>query len=232
MVEGTLFDATADAPLALLDLTGVASLPGRHNWQNAAAAYAACKATGLDPPVIAACLRSFPGLPHRQELVALIDGVAFVNDSKATNADAAVRALACYREIFWIAGGLPKEGGLAALLSEAGRIEAAFLIGQAAEAFAAELGERVPHRACGTLDRAVGEASAAARDALAQGRCREPVVLLSPACASFDQFSDFEARGEAFKQAVEALPGERGEIHDWVQGAAGGAGPREGERLQ
>ncbi|HSO43848.1 MAG TPA: UDP-N-acetylmuramoyl-L-alanine--D-glutamate ligase, partial [Rhodospirillales bacterium] len=138
---------------------------------------------------------------HRQELIAVIDDVAFVNDSKATNADAAAKALACYDAIYWIAGGRPKEGGLAGLEAYLPRIRHAFLIGEAAEGFAHTLDGIVPTTFCGTLDRAV----AAAAEAAAAEHETHPVVLLSPACASFDQFANFEARGDAFRALVQGL---------------------------
>ncbi len=219
--EGVLYDDTEGSADPVLDLREVASLPGVHNWQNAAAAYAASRAVGVDPPVIAACMRSYPGLPHRQELVALIDGVAYVNDSKATNADAAAKALACYDPIYWIVGGRAKEGGLAGLESFSPRIAHAFPIGEAEDAFAAALEGRVPVTRCGDLATAVGVARAQAREDGRPGA----VVLLSPAAASFDQFEDFEARGEAFRNLVAALPGERDE--DSLPGV-----PRPGGRLQ
>jgi len=203
--EGKLIDDTDQTAVPVIDLREVATLPGSHNWQNAAAAYAACKAAGVMPQVIAACLRSFPGLPHRQERVAVIDGVLYVNDSKATNVDAAAKALACYEDIYWIAGGRAKDSGLADLDPLLSRVVQAFLIGEAEALFAEALDGKVPAARCGTLDRAV----AAARDrALGDGR-PHPVVLLAPACASFDQYPDFEVRGEAFRAAVAALPGTR-----------------------
>ena len=203
--DGTLFDATiADAPRRVLDLSEAAALPGEHNAQNAAAAYAAARALGLNVADIAAAIRTFPGLSHRQERIAIIDGVAFVNDSKATNADAAARALACYGQIFWIAGGRPKEGGLEAIRPYLARIRHAFLIGEAMEGFAAWLDGQVAFTRCGTLQQAVAAAAAAARTAARRGD-GNPVVLLSPACASFDQFTSFEARGQAFRNLVEAL---------------------------
>ncbi|HEY9539125.1 MAG TPA: UDP-N-acetylmuramoyl-L-alanine--D-glutamate ligase [Kiloniellaceae bacterium] len=204
--DGVLIDDSDGRRVPAMDLRQVASLPGSHNWQNAAAAYAACKTVGVDPAVICACLRSFPGLAHRQQIVAVIDGVPYVNDSKATNADAAAKALACYDRILWIAGGRAKEGGLAGLEPYYGRIAHAFLVGEAAEDFARTLEGSVPVSLSGTIAQAV----TAARDAAT--RLPGSVVLLSPACASFDQFPNFEKRGEAFVAAVKALPGERGEI--------------------
>jgi UDP-N-acetylmuramoylalanine--D-glutamate ligase len=171
--------------------------------------------------VIAACMRSYPGLPHRQELLAIVDGVAYVNDSKATNADAAAKALACYEPIYWIAGGQAKEGGLAGLDHLLDHVAGAFLIGESEAAFADALDGRVPVARCGDLATALDAARA---QALAEAR-PGAVVLLSPAAASFDQFEDFEARGEAFRALVEALPGSRDDH------ALPGV-PRAGGRLQ
>jgi UDP-N-acetylmuramoylalanine--D-glutamate ligase len=204
--DGVLIDDTEGQAVRAMDLKEVPSLPGSHNWQNAAAAYAACKEIGVQPPVICACLRSFPGLAHRQQIVAVIDGVPYINDSKATNADAAAKALACYDRILWIAGGRAKEGGLAGLESYYGRIAQAFLVGEAANDFAAVLEGHVPVSLSGTIAQAVPAAAEAA------SRLPGSVVLLSPACASFDQFPNFEKRGDAFVEAVKALPGERGTL--------------------
>ena len=146
---------------------------------------------------------SFPGLAHRMEQVGRKGRVLFVNDSKATNADSAAQALACFSDIFWIAGGKPKTGGIASLAGFFPRIRKAYLIGEAAAGFAAELEGQVPHVVAGTLDRAV---ELAARDAEASD-VAEPVVLLSPACASFDQYRNFEVRGDKFRELVLALPG-------------------------
>ena len=189
------------SPIA--ELGGIGSLRGLHNAQNAACATAAALALGLDAPAIQAGLRSFPGLPHRMEEVGRRRAVLFVNDSKATNADSAAQALACFGDIFWIAGGRPKTGGIESLRSFFPRIRKAYLIGEAADQFAATLADTVPHEITGTLDKAL---AAAARDAAASSAA-EPVVLLSPACASFDQYRNFEVRGDAFRALVEALPG-------------------------
>ena len=201
VLDGRLIDDAAGGDGDGLDLRDLSRLPGRHNWQNAAAAYAACRAAGLAADAIATGFATFPGLPHRLEPVAVVDGVAFVNDSKATNAAAAETALLCYDDIYWIAGGQAKAGGIAALTPHFDRIAHAFLIGEAADDFAATLAERVPCTISRTLAAAVG----AAHDR-AVADCRPgAVVLLSPAAASFDQFADFEARGEAFRAAVQAL---------------------------
>ncbi|WEK38638.1 MAG: UDP-N-acetylmuramoyl-L-alanine--D-glutamate ligase [Candidatus Brevundimonas colombiensis] len=183
----------------IADLTPARSLPGRHNAQNAAFAYAAARALGVSHAAAVKGLLTFPGLAHRMETVARVGAVRFVNDSKATNADAARQALSSYPSVFWIAGGVPKAGGIDDLADLFPRVSKAYLIGQAADAFAATLGA-APHVISQTLDAAV---VAAAADAAAAGG--EQVVLLSPACASFDQFADFEARGEAFRAAVQTL---------------------------
>ncbi|NEW96992.1 UDP-N-acetylmuramoyl-L-alanine--D-glutamate ligase [Rhodopseudomonas sp. BR0G17] len=188
-------------------LGGIGSLRGLHNAQNAAAAAAAVMALGVSPEVLQQSLRSFPGLAHRMEQVGRQVSekgtTLFVNDSKATNADAAAKALSSFGEIFWIAGGKPKTGGIESLAEYFPRIRKAYLIGQAAQEFAATLEGRVPYEISETLEVAV---PAAARDAAASGQA-EPVVLLSPACASFDQFRNFELRGTRFRELVTALDG-------------------------
>jgi UDP-N-acetylmuramoylalanine--D-glutamate ligase len=200
-VEGKLVDAISGKPVEIMDLTSIERLPGKHNWQNAAAAYAVTRALGFGIDEVTAGLRSYLGLAHRQELVAVIGGVRFVNDSKATNADAAAKALACYDNIYWIAGGKPKEGGLAGLETFYPRIRRAYLIGEAADEFSKQLGKAVANKKCGTLDKAV---TAAAADAGSEA-ARDPVVLLSPACASFDQYPNFEIRGDHFRKLVQEL---------------------------
>ena len=185
------------------DLTGIGSLRGAHNAQNAACAIAACLALGLDPAAIQKGLASFPGLTHRMQPIGRKGTVLFVNDSKATNADSAAKALASFPDIFWIAGGKPKTGGITSLAEFFPRIAKAYLIGEAAKEFAATLDGKVPYEIVETLDRAV---PFAARDAAAS-RLKEPVVLLSPACASFDQYRNFEVRGQAFSDLVLAVPG-------------------------
>jgi UDP-N-acetylmuramoylalanine--D-glutamate ligase len=195
------------APVVALD--ALPRLPGVHNWQNAAASYAAARRCGVPAGTAVAALKSFPGLAHRQELVAMIGGVHYVNDSKATNADAAAKALACYDDIYWIAGGLAKEGGIASLAPFFPRIRHAYLIGRAADAFATTLDGKVPLTMSGDLAAAVAAAHAAAQEAARRGSGggrAGPVVLLSPACASFDQFPNFEVRGSEFRRLVEALP--------------------------
>jgi UDP-N-acetylmuramoylalanine--D-glutamate ligase len=203
--DGRLIDATGAEPATVLDLAAAERLPGAHNWQNAAAAYAAARSLGLPGEAAAAAIRTFPGLAHRQELVDTIDGVRFINDSKATNADAAEKALACYQAVYWIAGGLPKEGGITTLAPHFGRLRHAYLIGTATEEFAATLGSSVPFTRSGDLASAVAAAAAQARRDGVDGA----VVLLSPACASYDQFAHFEARGDAFRALVAGLRGKR-----------------------
>jgi UDP-N-acetylmuramoylalanine--D-glutamate ligase len=188
---------------AVVQIGGIGSLRGQHNAQNAACATAAGLALGLSPQTIQAGLVSFPGLAHRMEQVATKGSVLFVNDSKATNADAAARALASFTDIFWIAGGKPKTGGITPLAGYFPRIAKAYLIGEAAGEFAGTLQGKVPFVVAGTLERAV---ELAAHDAEA-AKLKEPVVLLSPACASYDQYRNFELRGAAFREAVLALPG-------------------------
>ena len=195
--------ASGAAARAVAGLGQIGSLRGAHNAQNAACASGAALALGVTPAVIQQGLRTFPGLAHRMEEIGRKGRVLFVNDSKATNADSAAQALACFTDIFWIAGGKPKTGGLSSLTGFFPRMRKAYLIGEAAAGFAAELEGRVPHVVAGTLERAV---ELAARDAEAAD-VKEPVVLLSPACASFDQFRNFEARGDAFRELVLALPG-------------------------
>jgi UDP-N-acetylmuramoylalanine--D-glutamate ligase len=185
------------------DISGIGSLRGLHNAQNAASATAAALALGLEPAAIQKGLRSFPGLAHRMEEVGRRGTVLFVNDSKATNADSAAQALACFTDIFWIAGGKPKTGGIESLRKFFPRIRKAYLIGEAAKEFDATLNGVVAHEIAGTLDRAL---AAAAHDAEASAS-PEPVVLLSPACASFDQYRNFEVRGDAFRDLVLSLGG-------------------------
>ncbi len=195
--------ADASGARAIADLSGIGSLRGVHNAQNAACATAAALALGLDLPAIQAGLRSFPGLAHRMEQLGRLGKILLVNDSKATNADSTAQALACFPDIFWIAGGKPKTGGIESLRHFFPRIRKAYLIGEAAQEFATTLGETVPHEIDGTLDKAL---AAAVRDARTSAAL-EPVVLLSPACASFDQYRNFEVRGDAFRELVRALPG-------------------------
>lgn len=188
-----------------IDVRGISGLRGKHNWQNACAAVAAADALGVGRDAIAAGLASFPGLAHRMEEIGRAGHVLFINDSKATNADAAAMALASFDRIYWIAGGLAKSGGIEGLAPYFGKIAHTYLIGEASGAFAKTLEGHMPVSKCGTLDEAVPRAAA---DAL-QSTCTEVAVLLSPACASFDQYPDFEMRGEAFRKAVMMLDGVR-----------------------
>jgi UDP-N-acetylmuramoylalanine--D-glutamate ligase len=186
----------------ILDLAEALALPGSHNAQNAAAATACALDLGLDRAAIAAGLRSYPGLPHRQENVGTIRGVAFINDSKGTNADSTARALASYPRLVWIAGGTAKEGGIESLVPFFPHVAEALLIGRDAPILAATLAAHgVKHRIAGTLDAAVQAAAEAAFAGAA------PVVLLSPACASWDQFTGYDARGDRFRALVAVLGG-------------------------
>jgi len=193
---------------ALVDLTGAANLIGVHNWQNAAAALATATALGCPLHDAAAALLSFPGLAHRMEYVGRIGNIRFINDSKATNAEATGRALACFDRIIWIAGGRAKEGGIETLRPDFRRIAYAYLIGEAAEEFAATLDGEVPFAIAGTLDEAVAQAAerAAEEAACLTGETMpDTAVLLSPAAASFDQFDNFELRGNRFRDLVAGL---------------------------
>lgn len=184
---------------AMGDITRVKSLQGEHNGQNAAAAYAACYALGCQHEQIMDAIQTYPGLAHRMQWLGVKQGVQFVNDSKATNADAAEKALKTYDHIYWIAGGVAKEGGIAPLEAYFPKIAHAYLIGEAAKDFAVTLDGHVPVTMSGTLEQAVADAvkDAKGKDGAA--------VVLSPACASFDQFANFEVRGDAFMKLVEAL---------------------------
>jgi len=201
--SSSIMRAVAGKAHPVAQLAGIGSLRGAHNAQNAACAVAACVALGIDLAAIQKGLASFPGLAHRMQPIARKGKVLFVNDSKATNADSAAKALASYHDIFWILGGKPKTGGIESLAEFFPRIRKAYLIGEAAAEFARTLDGKVPYAMSGVLSAAVDEA---ARDAEASG-VQEPVVLLSPACASFDQYPNFEVRGKAFVDLVMALRG-------------------------
>lgn len=201
VVDGKLYDAWGQPAKEIGDLNLAANLPGSHNWQNAALAYAAVKKLVGDSHMIMDAIKRFPGLAHRIEDVGRIGQVRFINDSKATNADAAARALACFPNIFWIAGGKAKEGGIKDLAPFFPRMRKAYLIGEAAEAFAKTLAGKVENVNDQTLERALEHAY---QDA-ASSNVADPVVLLSPACASFDQFRDFEQRGDAFRDQVKKM---------------------------
>jgi len=211
-VGRVLYDDMDGEAREVMPLANVETLPGNHNAQNAAAAYAAARAICLKSPTIIDGIRSFPGLPHRLQLIDKIEGISYINDSKATNAEAAARALASYQNIYWIAGGRAKEGGLTALDPYLPHVRKAFLIGEAADQMAAELRGRVETDISGDLESAIRDArDAALRDGIAGA-----VVLLSPACASFDQFKDFERRGIEFQRLVAELP--RGSLRDFKRG--------------
>ncbi len=198
---GCLMRRSGGRSIRIAGLAGITSLRGEHNGQNAAAAIAALGPRGFDIERVAQGLRSFPGLPHRLEEVGRKGRVLFINDSKATNADAAEKALLSFDKVFWILGGRAKEGGIEPLRPLFGKVVKAYLIGEASENFAQTIVEPFPFESCGTLEGAV---PVAAGDAIAS-QLAEPVVLLSPACASFDQFPDFEKRGDRFRALVEAF---------------------------
>jgi UDP-N-acetylmuramoylalanine--D-glutamate ligase len=204
VVDGALYDAQGQRATKVMAVEEAPRLPGAHNWQNMALAYAATRIFVKDPRVITSAIAAFPGLAHRMEDVGRIGKARFINDSKATNADAAARALACYPDIFWIAGGKPKEGGIASLMPYFPRIRKAYLIGDAAHDFSRTLDGKVVYDLSNTLDKAVERAAADAAVSAAPA----PVVLLSPACASYDQFKDFEQRGDMFRALVAKLPRE------------------------
>jgi len=194
--KGFLSEYRKGRQVASIDLRGMKGLPGRHNHQNACAAFAAARALNLAPRQIEAALGTFGGLPHRSQLVGEKDGVSFVNDSKATNVDSAAAALQAFDRVRWIAGGLGKDGGIADLAPHLGHVAKAYLIGHSARAFALQLAD-TPHEICETMERAVARAGAEAEAG--------ETVLLAPAAASFDQYQDFEARGEDFTRLVRAL---------------------------
>jgi UDP-N-acetylmuramoylalanine--D-glutamate ligase len=187
----------------IASLSGVASLRGTHNAQNAAASAAAALALGVKPATIQAAIRSYSSLPHRMEQLGSVGRTAFINDSKATNADSTRGALAGGEGIFWILGGKAKEGGIEELRPLFGAVAKAYLIGASSDMFAATLEGAVPYVRCGTLDKAV---VAAAADAASSGFA-SPIVLLSPACASYDQYKSFEHRGQHFRELAGGLPG-------------------------
>ncbi len=191
--KGFLAEWRKGRQMASIDLREVGGLPGAHNHQNGCAAYAATRAMGLPPKGIEAALHTFLGLPHRSQRVGEKAGVTFVNDSKATNADSAAKALQAFPRIRWIAGGMGKDGGIASLQPYLGHVAKAYLIGHSAREFALQLGD-TPHEICETMARAVARAveEAEAGD----------TVLLAPAAASFDQYPNFEKRGEDFAAEV------------------------------
>lgn len=191
--KGFLVEWRKGRQVASIDLRDVAGLPGAHNHQNACAAYAVCRTLGLAPKQIEPAIRDYKGMRHRCQAVANTDGVKFVNDSKATNADAAGKALGAFPRIRWIVGGQSKEGGIAGLAPLFHKVAKAYLIGEAAEEFAKQLGD-TPYVISGTLEEAVKAAKLDAESG--------DTVLLAPACASFDQFDNFEQRGDMFEALV------------------------------
>ena len=193
--KGFLSEYRKGRQVASIDMRDITGLPGAHNHQNACAAFAACRSIGIGPRVIEKAMRSFAGLPHRSQLIAERDGVSFVNDSKATNVDSAAKALAAFKNVRWICGGLEKEGGLDALLP-ASTVKKAYVIGREAAAFAMKL-KGVDVDICGDMETAVARAAADADTG--------DTVLLAPAAASFDQYDSFERRGEDFITKVKAL---------------------------
>lgn len=195
--KGFLAEWRKGRQVASVDLRQVTGLPGAHNHQNACAAWAACRSLGLAPKLIEGALHSFAGLPHRSQLIRERAGVRFVNDSKATNVDSAAKALQAFPKIRWIAGGMGKDGGIAALAPHLGAVVKAYLIGHSARDFALQLGD-TPYEICETMARAVTRAAAEAEAG--------EVVLLAPAAASFDQYPNFEKRGEDFATLVAGLP--------------------------
>lgn len=203
---GKLFHNLQGKTLRAGDISDAPALRGDHNMQNAAAALAACVDRGVSSVIAVKAMHSFEALPHRLETVAKIGKVSLVNDSKATNASAAARALSAYDNIYWIAGGKPKDGGVAELTGLMDRVRRVYLIGEAAAQFSEQLRESVNCIVCDGLEDAVSKANA---DAQASD-WDNAVVLLSPACASYDQFDNFEQRGEAFRKFARALPSQNG----------------------
>lgn len=191
--KGFLAERRKGKQVGSVDLREMRGLPGRHNHQNACAAYAALRSLGIAPRVIETGFASFGGLPHRSQHLGEKNGVAFVNDSKATNVDSAAQALQAFKNIRWIAGGLGKEGGISALVEHLGSVKKAYLIGHSARDFALEVGDTA-YAICEVMERAVEQAFEEA----------EPgdTILLAPAAASFDQYPNFELRGDAFAAAV------------------------------
>ena len=208
VAHGVSFHAglLVDADGYKVGFTEVPTLPGDHNAQNAACAWAACRWLGVPRDRIAEGLRTYPGLPHRQEQVAAVGNVIYINDSKATNADATARALSSYHDIYWILGGQAKEGGVTPLAAWFDRIRHAFLIGEATEMFAGQLEGKLPYSCCGDLQSALDAAHERAQRDGQDGK-GPGIVLLSPACASWDQWRSYEHRGDAFRAMARALPG-------------------------
>lgn len=202
VIKGKLYCSVGAKVVEVCDLTRAPNLEGTHNWQNAAAAYAAVQAVGVNPSKIGPAILSFPGLAHRMENVGAVGPARYVNDSKATNADATRQALAAYENIYWIAGGVAKEGGIEGLRDLFPHVTRAYLIGEAAPDFAATLTDaKVSHKTSRFLEAAI---LCATKDAL-HSKQPDPIILLSPACASFDQFKNFELRGDAFRTKAQEI---------------------------
>lgn len=200
VIDGELRDADGNT----CAIGHIDTLRGRHNWQNAATTWAVARARGLTPSQIAAAFETYPGLPHRLEAVGDINGIRYINDSKATNGEAAARALSSFANVYWIAGGVAKEDGLVPTKPYLDHVRHAFLVGEAADAFAAALDGKVPVTMSGDLSTAVKDATS--RAAADPGTGTEaPVILLSPACASFDQYRNFTLRGDHFRELVADL---------------------------
>lgn len=203
--KGEILEKHNDEYKSIGDISNIMSLQGLHNHQNAVCAYAVCKALGHEGDKIMQAMISFPGLAHRQFLLRIINGVSYINDSKATNADASAKALASHKNIYWIVGGKAKEGGLAGLEGYSDKIKEAFLIGESMEEFSHWFeNHHIPYNKSATLDIALAQAHAKAQEQRGKPG-GAGVVLLSPACASFDQFSSFEERGEAFEALVSEI---------------------------
>jgi len=194
--KGFLAEWRKGRQVASIDLRGMVGLPGVHNHQNACAAFAACRSLGLAPKAIEKSLASYPGLPHRSQVLGVKNGVTYVNDSKATNMESAAMAMNAFDSIRWIAGGQGKEGGIAGLAHCLARVSKAYLIGESAVEYSKQLGD-TPFEICGTMARAVKAASDEAQSG--------DTVLLAPAAASFDQYESFETRGDDFTALVAAL---------------------------
>lgn len=203
-----MFDATEEEPRDVLDLSLATTLPGEHNHQNAAIAYAICRRIGMDRNTICNAICNYPGLPHRQQMIAILDNVAFVNDSKATNAEAAAKALACYPKIYWIAGGVEKDGGYDILAPHLTQISQGYFIGEAGSNLVSTFKDKFSCQLASNMKSAVTQAFEQAKHDKVKGA----VVLLSPACASFDQYPNFEKRGEAFSELVTSLPANNRQI--------------------
>lgn len=207
VLDGQLFHNLEGKTLTAGDISNFSGLRGQHNHQNVAAAMAASVFLGVSPAIAMRAAEKFEALPNRMETVAKIGKVLFVNDSKATNASAAARALSAFKDVFWIAGGKPKDGGVSSLTNDLKNVRSAYLIGEAASDFEQQLRNAAHCILCETLDVAVARAY---EDAL-NSDAEDPVVLLSPACASYDQFKNFSERGAAFRRLADQLPRQNGE---------------------